>query len=63
MTSPVVNRVEIWQIQIVTSMGNMAMRKGYLLAPERVEKITGFIRQKCRMASIECMPGTHRLLR
>ncbi|MFZ0946451.1 MAG: radical SAM protein [Syntrophobacteraceae bacterium] len=53
----VANRVEIWQIQIVTSMGNMAMRKGYLLAPERVEKITGFIRQKCRMGSIRVYAG------
>ena len=49
--------VEIWQIQIVTSMGNMAVNKEYLLAPEKVGKITAFIRQKHRMGSIRVYAG------
>ncbi len=40
------NRVDIWQIQIVTCMGNMAGRKSYLLPQEKIGEITRFIREK-----------------
>ena len=53
----VANGVGIWQIQIVTSMGNMAENKGYLLAPEKVGKITAFICQKHRMGSMQVIAG------
>jgi radical SAM protein with 4Fe4S-binding SPASM domain len=38
--------VEIWQIQIVTPMGNIAEKKNLLLSPEKVPMITRFIREK-----------------
>ena len=38
--------VKIWQIQIVTPMGNMANKKDVLLDPVKVPLITRFIREK-----------------
>jgi radical SAM protein with 4Fe4S-binding SPASM domain len=38
--------VKIWQIQIVTPMGNMADKKDVLLDPSKVPLITRFIREK-----------------
>lgn len=38
--------IKLWQIQIVTPMGNMADNKGLLLDPVKVPLITKFIREK-----------------
>jgi radical SAM protein with 4Fe4S-binding SPASM domain len=51
------NKVEIWQIQIVTGMGNMARHKNYLLAPKRVGEITRFIREKRQLGQILVYAG------
>jgi len=40
------NGVGVWQLQIVTAMGNVASRPGFLLDPSKVPQITRFIRQK-----------------
>lgn len=38
--------IELWQIQIVNPMGNMADRKNFLLDPAKVSLVTRFIREK-----------------
>lgn len=53
----VANEVEIWQIQIVTGMGNMAGKEGYLLDPGKVEHITSFIREKRRSGALRVYAG------
>jgi radical SAM protein with 4Fe4S-binding SPASM domain len=40
------NNVTIWQLQIITAMGNMSLRKDILLNPLKVPHITKFIREK-----------------
>jgi radical SAM protein with 4Fe4S-binding SPASM domain len=42
------NQVDIWQIQIVTGMGNIAGKEEFLLDPAKVGEITKFIGEKCR---------------
>jgi radical SAM protein with 4Fe4S-binding SPASM domain len=49
--------VEIWQLQIVTGMGNIAGRKEILLRPYRIGEITNFIREKRREAAIRVYAG------
>lgn len=51
------NRVEIWQIQIVNSMGNIAGRQEYLLNPARIGEITNFIREKRRAGALRVYAG------
>jgi radical SAM protein with 4Fe4S-binding SPASM domain len=53
----VANEVEIWQLQIVTGMGNMAGKEGYLLDPEKVGQITKFIREKRRRGALRVYAG------
>jgi MoaA/NifB/PqqE/SkfB family radical SAM enzyme len=38
--------IQLWQIQIVNPMGNMADKKGFLLDPAKVSLVTRFIREK-----------------
>ena len=49
--------VEIWQLQIVNGMGNIAGRNEYLLNPARVGEITNFIREKRREGAIRLYAG------
>lgn len=49
--------VEIWQLQIVTGMGNMAGRQEYLLHPARIGEITNFIREKRRAGALRVYAG------
>jgi radical SAM protein with 4Fe4S-binding SPASM domain len=49
--------VEIWQLQIVTGMGNMAGKEGYLLDPAKVGQITRFIRDKRRSGTLMVYAG------
>jgi len=49
--------VRIWQIQIVTPMGNMAHKKNFLLNPEKVPLITKFIREKRNDQKIRIYAG------
>jgi radical SAM protein with 4Fe4S-binding SPASM domain len=51
------NRVEIWQLQIVTGMGNIAGRQEYLLNPARIGEITNFIREKRRAGALRVYAG------
>jgi radical SAM protein with 4Fe4S-binding SPASM domain len=53
----VANRVAIWQLQIVTSMGNIAGRNEYLLNPAKVGEITNFIREKNRAGALRVYAG------
>ena len=38
--------IQLWQIQIINPMGNMADKKGFLLDPSKVSLVTRFIREK-----------------
>lgn len=38
--------IQLWQLQIVNPMGNMADKKGFLLDPTKVPLVTRFIREK-----------------
>jgi len=49
--------VKIWQIQIVTPMGNMADKKDLLLDPAKVPLITKFIREKRNEQKIRIYAG------
>lgn len=49
--------VKIWQIQIVTPMGNMADKKDVLLNPAKVPLITKFIREKRNEQKIRIYAG------
>jgi radical SAM protein with 4Fe4S-binding SPASM domain len=49
--------VNVWQIQIVTPMGNMANKKDVLLSPEKVSLITRFIREKRNEQKIRIYAG------
>ncbi|HEY3361280.1 MAG TPA: radical SAM protein [Methanosarcina sp.] len=49
--------VKIWQIQIVTPMGNMAGKKDGLLEPAKVPLITRFIREKRNEQKIRIYAG------
>jgi radical SAM protein with 4Fe4S-binding SPASM domain len=40
------NRVNLWQIQLVNPMGNMAGRRSLILKPEHIPELIDFIRQK-----------------
>ncbi len=51
------NGVEIWQLQIVTGMGNMADRKEFLLDPQKIGQITKFIRDKRREGKLQIYAG------
>jgi radical SAM protein with 4Fe4S-binding SPASM domain len=51
------NGVDIWQIQIVNSMGNIAGRQEYLLNPARIGEITNFIREKRRIGALRVYAG------
>jgi radical SAM protein with 4Fe4S-binding SPASM domain len=53
----VANEVEIWQIQIVTGMGNIAGKNEYLLDPAKVGIITEFIGDKCRGGALRVYAG------
>jgi radical SAM protein with 4Fe4S-binding SPASM domain len=53
----VANQVDIWQLQIVTGMGNIAGKEGYLLDPAKVGQITQFIREKSRSGVIRVCAG------
>jgi radical SAM protein with 4Fe4S-binding SPASM domain len=53
----VANHVDIWQIQIVTGMGNIAGQEKYLLDPAKVGEITKFIAAKHRGGSIRVYAG------
>jgi radical SAM protein with 4Fe4S-binding SPASM domain len=53
----VANEVAIWQLQIVTGMGNMAGKEGYLFDPAKVGQITRFIREKCRSGELKVYAG------
>ena len=53
----VANHVAIWQLQIVTSMGNIAGHNKYLLKPSRVGEITNFIRKKRRTGGLRVYAG------
>lgn len=52
-----VNGVDVWQLQIVTAMGNIAGRKDYLLHPEQVGDITRFIRTKRQQGAMRVYAG------
>jgi len=51
------NGVAIWQLQIVTGMGNIAGRQEYLLNPARLGEITNFIREKRRTGALRVYAG------
>ena len=51
------HRVEIWQIQIVNAMGNIAGGQEYLLNPARLGEITNFIRGKRRAGAVRVYAG------
>jgi radical SAM protein with 4Fe4S-binding SPASM domain len=53
----VANEVDIWQLQIVTGMGNIAGKEGDLLDPARVGQITKFIREKYRDGVLRVYAG------
>jgi len=53
----VANEVDIWQLQIVTGMGNIAGQEGYLLNPAKVGQITEFIREKYRRGLLRVYAG------
>jgi len=40
------NRVEIWQLQLVNPMGNMAGKRDLIIDPRRIPRITEFVREK-----------------
>jgi radical SAM protein with 4Fe4S-binding SPASM domain len=40
--------VEVWQLQLVSAMGNMADRDGYVVTREQVREVIDFIRDKNR---------------
>ena len=42
------HHVEIWQLQLVNPMGNMAGNKTLIISPEKIPSITRFIRRKNR---------------
>jgi len=49
--------VKIWQIQLVTGMGNMAGRHEDLLDPRKIGEITNFIREKNRGGPLRVYAG------
>jgi MoaA/NifB/PqqE/SkfB family radical SAM enzyme len=49
--------VKVWQIQIVTPMGNMADKRSLLLDPSKVPLITKFIREKRNEQKIRIYAG------
>ena len=51
------NEVDIWQIQIVTGMGNIVGQEGYLLNPAKIGQITKFIGEKCRSGALRVYAG------
>jgi radical SAM protein with 4Fe4S-binding SPASM domain len=51
------NQVGIWQIQIVTGMGNIAGQQAYLLNPAKIGQITKFIGEKCRRGTLRVYAG------
>jgi radical SAM protein with 4Fe4S-binding SPASM domain len=51
------NQVDIWQIQIVTGMGNIAGKEEFLLDPAKVRQITQFIGEKCRGGPLKVYAG------
>ena len=53
----VANEVEIWQLQVVTGMGNMAGRTEYLLDPGKIGQITKFIREKRGVGALRVYAG------
>jgi len=40
------NQVQVWQLQLVNPMGNMATRRELIIDPRRIPKLTEFIREK-----------------
>jgi radical SAM protein with 4Fe4S-binding SPASM domain len=42
----VANHVQIWQLQLVNPMGNMASRREMLIRPSRIPRLTEFVREK-----------------
>jgi radical SAM protein with 4Fe4S-binding SPASM domain len=53
----VANKVDIWQLQIVTGMGNIAGKEGYLLDPAKIGQITKFIGEKRRRGVLRVYAG------
>ena len=49
--------VKVWQIQIVTPMGNMTYKMGFLLDPAKLPLITRFIREKRNEQNIRISAG------
>jgi len=53
----VANGVEIWQLQIVNAMGNIAGHPEYLLNQAKIGEITNFIREKRRAGALRVYAG------
>jgi radical SAM protein with 4Fe4S-binding SPASM domain len=53
----VANGVSIWQIQIVTGMGNITGKREYLLDPLKIGQITKFIGEKGRSGALKIYAG------
>lgn len=51
------NNVKVWQIQIATAMGNMAVQRDILLDPAKLPLITKFIREKRNRQEIRIYAG------